>query len=105
MFCHQTPQHFTLKLIFVYPHGVCNHPFSPVALVQPCATVCNNHATRSARRTTKGARLLTMVGKLNAQLHPGARSTRESITPNDQNIWPFPVRKRERHCIKYIILS
>ena len=52
-----------------------------------------------------GARLLTIVGKLNGQLHPRARSTRRSITPSDQNIWTFPVQKRERHCIMYIILS
>ena len=35
------------------PIGVCNHPFPPVALVQPCATACNHHATRGARPTTK----------------------------------------------------
>ena len=33
------------------PIGVCNPPISPVALVQPCATVCNHHATRGARRS------------------------------------------------------
>ena len=40
---------------------------------------------------TWGARLSTMVGKLNGQLHPRAISTRETITPKDQNIWLFPI--------------
>ena len=35
------------------PIGVCNHPISPAALVQLRANVCNHHATRSARPTTK----------------------------------------------------
>ena len=35
------------------PIRVCNNPFSPFVLVQPCATVCNHHARRGARRTTK----------------------------------------------------
>ena len=35
------------------PIGVCNPRISPVALMQPCATVCNHHATRGAGHSTK----------------------------------------------------
>ena len=50
-------------------------------------------------------RLVTMGCKPNGQLNPRARSRKESITPKDQNIWSFPIQKREGHCSKYIVLS
>ena len=42
-----------LKRFLSTPIGVCNPAISPVAPVQPCATVCNHHARRGARRSTK----------------------------------------------------
>ena len=54
MFCAITHHNISHSNRFLCtPMGVCNHPISPVALVQPCVTVCNHHSPRGAHRTTR----------------------------------------------------